>query len=165
MGFVKKKAPLADSRGAYAYALRLLTMREYSKYELYVKLVKKYDPQISKETVHRCVKEGILSEIRCIQMLFLHMKNCGYGPKRLKIEMLKRHLKDDLLESLDENIDWDEQAFFYLKKRLKTKPQGNKEVQKILSMLYRRGFSSSSCFYAIKRFNEWFDEEFSLSNS
>ena len=164
MAFMQRKAPLADARGAYAYALRLLTMREHSKYELYTKLVRKYEPQISKETVHRCVKEGVLSETRCLEMLCMHMKNCGYGPKRLKIEMLKRHLKDDLLESLDEDIDWDEQAFLFLKKRLKVKPQDNKEVQKTLSMLYRRGFSSSSCIYAIRRFNEWFDEEFSLSN-
>ena len=163
MGF-KKKAPIEDTKGAYAYALRLLTMREHSKYELYVKLIKKYDSQISKEIVHRCVNEGILSETRCVQMLCLHMKNCGYGPQRLKIEMLKRHLNYELLENVDEEIDWDEQAFLVLKKRLKTKPIDNLEIKKVLSMLYRRGFSSSSCICALRRFNEWFDEEFSLSN-
>ena len=152
MGF-KKKAPIEDTKGAYAYALRLLTMREHSKYELYVKLIKKYDSQISKEIVHRCVNEGILSETRC-----------GYGPQRLKIEMLKRHLNYELLENVDEEIDWDEQAFLVLKKRLKTKPIDNIEIKKVLSMLYRRGFSSSSCICALRRFNEWFDEEFSLSN-
>lgn len=141
-----------DYKKALNYALRLLSAREYSRYELYTKLTKKFSIELAKTVLKICDDYGYVSDKRCAQMLINHMHSAHYGQKRLFLEALKRHLDKNLVYDLAQDVDWLNIALELLHKKYEVLPSENFERNKILAFLYRRGFSMPICYQALENF-------------
>lgn len=151
-GLQGRGAPSDDVSAALNAALRLLTRREYSLWELKRKLAERYTPEAVEAAAARCVEEGWQSEARTAEMLLRHMLFEGYGPRKLYLEMQKRRLDRALLATLDKP-DWEGCATDALRRRYGSKAerlQDRAERQKALAFLYRRGFGSEQCLSALK---------------
>lgn len=147
-----KGAPSDDVSAALNAALRLLTRREYSLWELKRRLAGRYTPAAVEAATERCVAEGWQSEARTAEMLLRHMLFEGYGPKKLYLEMQKRRLDRALLATLD-TPDWEGCATEALRRRYGSgaeRLQERAERQKALAFLYRRGFGSEQCLTALR---------------
>ncbi len=148
-----KKSTQKDTDAAHALnaALRFLTSREYSKYELYTKLCVRYSAEAAKEAIRKCIENGWQSEERYTAMLFEHFVNRGYGPSRFILEARKKRIGAEYYEELLSAQDWTACAYSYLKRKLKLEASPEyQERQKILSSLYRRGFSQEDCIAALE---------------
>ncbi len=150
---VKVKEKDNDVAHATNAALRILTRREYSKVELYKKLLLKYTPQASKAAVHKCIENNWQSEERYTQMLFNHIVNQCYGPRKFVLECTKKGVNQEYYQSFIDETDWQEIAFNYLNKKLSKEVEYTfEDKQKILASLARRGFSNSTCINALNCF-------------
>lgn len=141
-----------DYKKALNYALRLLSAREYSRYELYTKLTKKFSAELSKAALKACDDYGYVSDKRCMQMLINHMYSAHYGQKRLFLEAAKRRLDKNLVYDMSQDVEWLNIALDLLHKKYKILPEEAFERQKILAFLYRRGFSAPVCYQALENF-------------
>ena len=88
---VKKKDE--DPAHALNAALRLLTRREYSILELYTKLYQRYTKEAVKDAIKKCIDNNWQSEERYMEMLFNHLKNQCYGPRKVVMEATKKGVK------------------------------------------------------------------------
>lgn len=141
-----------DYKKALNYALRLLSAREYSRYELYTRLTKKFSVELSRAVLKTCDDCGYVSDKRCIQMLINHMYSAHYGQKRLFLEAVKRCLDKNLVYEMSQNVEWLNIALELLHKKYEVLPSEAPERQKILAFLYRRGFSAPVCYQALESF-------------
>lgn len=142
----------ADKNKAYNAALRLLTSREYSKRELYLKLRNKYTDDAALDAVKRCIAEGWQSDDRYIQMLIRHMELKLYGPVKFRQEALKKGLSEELIAPYMESTDWLSFALEALKHKYGELKLDYSGKQKALAMLYRRGFTAGLCTKALSLF-------------
>ncbi len=139
-----------DYKRALNYALRLLSAREYSRFELLSKLKAKFTYDVSLQVLKTCDEYNYVSDSRCAQMLINHMQSCHYGPTRLFMESRKRRINDDVVKDLIEDVDWLSLACELLDRKIKDFPKTPNERNKILSFLYRRGFSAGICYKALE---------------
>lgn len=146
--------PQALYRRALNYALRLLSAREYSRYELITKLLQKYPQALAHQALAYCDEYGYVSDERCAQMLINHMYSAHYGPMRLNLEAAKRKIPTSIIEPLVAEVDWLKIALELLYKKYAEIPSDLKERQKILAFLYRRGFSADICYKAVDNFDK-----------
>lgn len=150
---VKVKEKDNDVAHAINAALRILTRREYSKVELYKKLLLRYTTQAAKDAVHKCIENNWQSEERYTLMLFNHVVNQCYGPRKFILECSKKGVNQEYYQGFIEQTDWQEIAFKYLQKKLSKEIEYTfEEKQKILASLARRGFSNSTCINALNIF-------------
>ena len=147
-----EKSASIDYKKALNYALHLLSSREYSRFELYIKLAKKFSAEHSKAVLKVCDDYGYVSDKRCVQMLINHMYSAHYGQKRLFLEAVKRRLDKNLVYDMSQDVEWLNIALDLLHKKYKVLPADTLERQKILAFLYRRGFSASVCYQALENF-------------
>lgn len=141
-----------DVAHALNAALRCLTRREYSRIELIKKLNLRYTKNATDAAVKKCVENKWQSDERYAQMLFNHIVNQCYGPRKLMLEASKKGLSQSYYQEYLEETDWTEIAVKFLKKRLEVREYTFEEQQKILASVARRGFSNSSCISALQRF-------------
>ena len=146
--------PQALYKRALNYALRLLSAREYSRYELITKLLQKYPQDLAHQALAYCDESGYVSDERCAQMLINHMYSAHYGPMRLNLEAAKRTIPTSIIEPLVAKVDWLKIALELLYKKYAELPSDLKERQKILAFLYRRGFSADICYKAVDNFDK-----------
>lgn len=146
--------PQALYKRALNYALRLLSAREYSRYELITKLLQKYPQDLAHQALAYCDEYGYVSDERCAQMLINHMYSAHYGPMRLNLEAAKRKIPTSIIEPLEAKVDWLKIALELLYKKYAQIPSDLKERQKILAFLYRRGFSADICYKAVDNFDK-----------
>ncbi|MDD5868667.1 MAG: regulatory protein RecX, partial [Succinatimonas sp.] len=87
------KAKDDDVAHAVNAALRILTRREHSILELYKKLILKFTDKASKEAIKKCIENNWQSQERYMQMLFEHLVNQCYGPRKIALEASKKGVK------------------------------------------------------------------------
>ena len=122
--------PQALYKRALNYALRLLSAREYSRYELITKLLQKYPQDLAHQALAYCDEYGYVSDERCAQMLINHMYSAHYGPMRLNLEAAKRKIPTSIIEPLVAKVDWLKIALELLYKKYAQIPSDLKERQK-----------------------------------
>lgn len=148
---VKKKDE--DPAHALNAALRLLTRREYSILELYTKLAQRYTKEAAKNAIRKCIENNWQSEARYMEMLFNHLKNLYYGPRKVVQEASKKGVKAEYYQQYLDDTDWIEVALNFLNKKI---PSGSEltfeNKQKYLASLARRGFTTSDCLEAMQRY-------------
>ncbi len=148
---VKKKDE--DPAHALNAALRLLTRREYSILELYTKLSQKYTKEAVKDALKKCIDNSWQSEERYMEMLFNHLKNQCYGPRKVVMEASKKGVKSEYYQQYLDETDWIEIALTFLNKKIPNDLELTFEnKQKYLASLARRGFSTSDCLEAMERY-------------
>lgn len=127
-------------------ALGLLARREHSINELAHKLRHNAFDQANIDTVLAALcKEGLLNEARFIEN-FIHAKRArGYGPLRIRAELLERGIAQDLIEDHLKITDnaWLEEVRKVWQKRFKNRlPQDFKTRAQQMRFLHYRGFTA-----------------------
>ena len=133
----------------YNKALDLLSRREHSRKELYLKLISRFE---SKEDINlilnKLEKNKLLSDSRFTEEYVQARRRKGFGPIKISAELEKRGISDSLI-SAQINIyeDWDDLAQSTFQKRF---PEGIskdfKKLQKQKNFLSNKGFT----FYQIE---------------
>ena len=128
----------------YNKALDLLSRREHSRKELYLKLSKRFE---SKEdinlTLDKLEGNNLLSDSRFTEEYVQARRRKGFGAIKISIELEKRGVSDSLIsKEIDKFEDWENLAELTFKKRY---PDGAskdfKELQKQKTFLTNKGFT------------------------
>lgn len=93
-------------------AMDLLARREHGRVELTRKLRQRGAPvELIDSALERLAQEGLLSEARYLQSFVGYRARAGYGPLRIREELIQRGLpRADVEQALrDSGIDWGEQ--------------------------------------------------------
>ena len=119
-----------------------LSRREHSSKEIYQKMSRKVESkEMLLESIKELERDGLLSDERFAESYFQSRKRRGFGPLRIKSELIQRGVKENLFYSLEKEIDWSSNALVALKKKLNGKvPQETKEILKLKNFLNYRGF-------------------------
>jgi len=119
-----------------------LSRREHSSKEIYQKMSRKVESkEMLLESIKELERDGLLSDERFAESYFQSRKRRGFGPLRIKSELVQRGVKENLFYSLEKEIDWSSNALDALKKKLNGKvPQETKEILKLKNFLNYRGF-------------------------
>ena len=137
------------SAGVYNKALDLLSRREHSRKELYIKLTKRFDCKDEINlTLDQLEENNLLCDSRFTEEYVHSRRRKGFGPVKISMELEKRGVKDSLISSeIDKFNDWDKLAELSFKKRFPDGASKNfKELQKQKNFLSNKGFS----FYQIE---------------
>ena len=119
-----------------------LSRREHSSKEIYQKMSRKVESkEMLLESIKELERDGLLNDERFAESYFQSRKRRGFGPLRIKSELIQRGVKENLFYSLEKEIDWSSNALDALKKKLNGKvPQETKEILKLKNFLNYRGF-------------------------
>ena len=137
------------SAGVYNKALDLLSRREHSRKELYIKLTKRFDCKDEINlTLDQLEENNLLCDSRFTEEYVHSRRRKGFGPEKISMELEKKAVKDSLISSeIDKFNDWDKLAKLSFKKRFPDGASKNfKELQKQKNFLTNKGFS----FYQIE---------------
>jgi regulatory protein len=89
-------APASEIRSR---ALKLLTTREHTRYELWRKLHRRgYDADAVHAVLEQLVQEGLLSEQRLLDAYVIERLDKGFGPLRIRAELLAKGLSDAAID-------------------------------------------------------------------
>ena len=119
-----------------------LSRREHSSKEIYQKMSRKVESkEMLLESIKELQRDGLLSDERFAESYFQSRKRRGFGPLRIKSELIQRGVKESLFYSLEKEIDWSSNALDALKKKLNGKvPQETKEILNLKNFLNYSGF-------------------------
>ena len=137
------------SAGVYNKALDLLSRREHSRKELYIKLTNRFDCKDEINlTLDQLEENNLLCDSRFTEEYVHSRRRKGFGPVKISMELEKKGVKDSLISSeIDKFNDWDKLAELSFKKRFPDGASKNfKELQKQKNFLTNKGFS----FYQIE---------------
>ena len=128
----------------YNKALDLLSRREHSRKELYLKLTKRFE---SKEninlTLDRLEENNLLSDSRFAEEYVLARRRKGFGPIKITVELQNRGVNESLIfNEIQRFDDWVSLARKSFKKKFPNGPSSDlKELQKQKIFLVNKGFS------------------------
>ena len=150
-------------RKALNTALRILTRRDHSKYELEQKLKQRgITGEVLDSVISACERYDYLDDERTAQVFIRQLVRKGYGLKRIQYELKKKGIKgqriqDILADSLSE-IDEREcaqQVFQKHRRRFAREKNISKRKDKIYRFLYARGFSEGIISELMKKASEF----------
>lgn len=126
-------------------ALNLLARREHSESELMRKLrTKNFLAEDIRPVLTQLAQEGLLSNARFAENYIHFRRNKGYGPVRIRIELLERGLTEDFIEhhlNMADNA-WFTEARHVWQKRFKGQlPRDFKSRAQQMRFLHYRGFT------------------------
>ena len=128
----------------YNKALDLLSRREHSRKELYLKLTKRFE---SKEninlTLDRLEENNLLSDSRFAEEYVHARRRKGFGPIKITVELQNRGVNESLIfNEIQRFDDWVSLARKSFKKKFPNGPSNDlKELQKQKNFLANKGFS------------------------
>ena len=148
-----------SSNKALNTALRILTPRDHSKYELVQKLKQRGFSRVDiDDAISGCVRFDYINDVRTAQVYIRQLKRKGYGKKRIRLELNKKRLKGDRIQGiLDQSVseaDEREGAARVLKKNIKRFEREKdrlKRRDKIYRFLNARGFTPGVIAEYVKR--------------
>ena len=150
------------NKSALNTALRILTPRDHSKYELVQKLKQRgFSRDDIDDAISACVRFDYINDVRTAQIYIRQLKRKGYGKKRIRLELNKKRLKGDRIQGiLDQSVseaDEREGAARILKKNIKRFEREKdrlKRRDKIYRFLNARGFSPGVIAESVKRYDK-----------
>jgi len=137
------------NKSALNAALRILTPREHSKYELDKKLKQRgFSSKDIDDAISACERFDYINDDRTATVYIRQLKRKGYGKKRIQLELNKKGLMGARIQGiLDQSVsetDELEGAARILKKNIKRFEREKdrlKRRDKIYRFLHARGFS------------------------
>lgn len=138
-------------------AINLLSRREYSRHELYQKLVARTSSEIYViQLLDQLANAGYQSDQRFAESFIRSRINRGLGQMRIERELKEKGIEQDLIEqSFEENIDWFQLAYECgLRKFRSLNLADYKEKQKAFRYLAYRGFSIEQIHFAVENYLE-----------
>jgi len=156
------KSKSTPNNSALHAALRILTPRDHSKYELVQKLKQRGFSRVDiDDAISACVRFDYINDVRTAQVYIRQLKRKGYGKKRIRLELNKKRLKGDRVQGiLDQSVseaDEREGAARILKKNVKRFEREKdrlKRRDKMYRFLNARGFSKDIIAENLKRYNQ-----------
>lgn len=149
-------------------ALYLLGGRDYSRKELYKKLLNNYSPETCEKTVAFAEEYGYLDEERYARRLARsYIEGKKYGVRRAALMMSQKGLDREIIDAALEQFP-DEARQGALEELIEQKYydrifgegiEGRKELQKVIAALARRGYSYGEIKNAIDTVRENAGEE------
>jgi len=137
----------------YASAIRMLTGREHSCFELVEKLKKKgHGSDDIDDVVAQLLKDKYLNDARFAEMFIRSKSKRGIGPIKIQMELQQRSVDSSLIdEYLDFNQpDWFESAIEVRCKRFgEVLPDDVNEKAKQIRFLQQRGFTQKQIMSVI----------------
>lgn len=126
----------------------MLARREHSQRELRVRLEHGgYDEAAAAEAIKRLGDQNYQDDERFGEMLLRARIAHGYGPARIRAELLSHGLKAAVIEALIQSagVDWDALALAQLRKKYGSRPAvDHAERGKRAQFLLRRGFAAAT---------------------
>ena len=156
---MKSNKPNSSSKSVLNSALRILTRRDHSRYELVRKLKQRgFSIEDIDDAVADCERLDYINDERTVKVYIRQLKRKGYGKKRIQLELNKKGLKGDrILGILDQNVseaDEREGAARILNKNIKRFEREKdrlKRRDKIYRFLHARGFAQSVISHILRR--------------
>jgi len=132
-------------------AVRILTHRDHSKYELKQKLQKRgFESRDIDAVIAECKRLDYINDRRTARVYILQLKRKCFGKRYIRMALKKKRLGGAAIEQiLPENYpdaDERENAGKLLEKKRKAferEPDAKKRSDKIYRFLYSRGFSTA----------------------
>lgn len=147
----KSKEPTAA--GARETALRALSRREHTAFELQHKLARRgHDAATVEDVIGHLAASGWQSDIRYAEMLVRNRASQGYGPLRIEHDLFQAGVADAMIRSAmaQAGIDWAECCAQLHQRRFKRVPDGPAEWQKQYRYLTAHGFTAEQVRRALK---------------
>ena len=142
------------NKDAYKSALKMLTRREHSCFELRQKLLKQdYLHDEIDEVLEALKQAGFQSDRRYVEMLIRARQNQGYGPVRIQHELSEKGVDSTLYSDLiiEDDEVWSELAREVREKKYGAEsPEDFKAQAKQMKFLQYRGFSMRHISNAMK---------------
>jgi SOS response regulatory protein OraA/RecX len=140
--------PEAVSKKLMSRAGSLLRRRSYSRGELAGKLLKLADPLEVEAVLDRLEEVDLLNDSKyAYNLAFYRLRECGWGPDRVRHALLARQVAADLVEAALDRIlqEHGERPMLegYLDRYCAKNgmPSDRKGIQRLLLHLQRRGFT------------------------
>ncbi len=134
---------LTEARHA---AVRMLAMREHSRVELVRKLERRHAPETVAQVLDELAAQGLQSDERFAEQYVHSRRNKGYGPVRIRAELVERGIADGLISrELDGfgNEEWRSLMHEVAQRRFgATPPEDRREMARRGRFLASRGFPS-----------------------
>lgn len=137
-------APVVDAAEIRSRALKLLTTREHSRYELWRKLHRRgYPAEDVNAVLDQLAVEGLLSEERLLAAYVAERLEKGFGPLRIRSELQAKGLSD---AAIDPHLDLQDDQLLTLMARVdagkfgETPPNDRRTLAKRARFLEYRGF-------------------------
>ncbi|AMO56100.1 hypothetical protein GZ77_04605 [Endozoicomonas montiporae] len=135
-----QQQPEQDVRRA---AMDLLARREHSYSELCYKLKGRFEAQSVETALNKLVDDGLQSDDRFAEAYVRARGNKGYGPARIRMELLQKGLSQSLISNylFDDDDKWFEEASRMKTKKLREdRNPTSAERAKLYRFLAQRGF-------------------------
>ncbi len=146
-----------DKRQAYQTAIKMLTTREHSAYELTQKLNKReYSRTIIENLLLDLQNKGYQSDERFAEQYTRQRFTKGYGPLSIRAKLYERGIDSSLAaDALNElRVDWVEHAVDVIGRKFRPDEITSTEPKiesRIARFLQTRGFSSSVALRALQQ--------------
>ena len=146
---IGSQQPKSNYQKVFNSAIRILTGRDHSKYELTRKLKRRgFKPEDIEKAVSECIRLDYINDERTARVYISQLIRKGYGLNRIRHDMKKKGLggtqiQNILSESISDANEHDS-AVKILKKnirRFERESDPKKRRDKIYRFLYARGFS------------------------
>ena len=109
-----------------------LSRREHSSKEIYQKLSRRVESkEMLLQSIEDLKRDGLLSDERFADSYFQSRKRRGFGPLKIKNELIQRGVKESFFYSLNEETDWHIFALDALKKMNGKYPEGTKKFSNL----------------------------------
>ena len=130
----------------YDMALKYINIKMRSKYEIYNYLIKKCDKKIVDETIEKLKENGYINDRQYVKSFIVDKINLNkYGENRIKSELLKLKIDENIINEELENINEDD-IINNLETLIDKKMKSNKTYagdvlkQKLLSDFMNKGY-------------------------
>jgi regulatory protein len=146
---VKHKLSQSDDQRALNSALRILTGRDHSRYELVQKLRQRgFMPEAVEHAVSECERLDYVNDERTTRLYIGQLIRKGFGARRIRLELKRKGLRgqtvrvmlSETLSDIDE-LEIARQIFRKHIKRFERESDPQNKKNKIYRFLYARGFS------------------------
>jgi len=139
----KHPEPLADAREA---AIRLLARREHALLELRHKLQQRgFAAAVIEAVLQQLVAEDLLSDNRYAEIYALSRVDKGYGPWRIRRELLEHGVSEEIISTVLKNFDndWMDKLAGLHRKRFAALPPPDHSAEQAaqIRFLRQRGFT------------------------
>ena len=156
----KRQMTEGSYRKAFNTALRLLTRRDHSKYELAQKLKQRaFADDVIEKVLLECERLDYLNDERTAKVFTDQLLRKGYGAKRIRAELKRkgltgRRIAGSLSAMLSEAGEQENAERVLMKniKRFDREDDRQKRMAKIFRFLYSRGFSTEAISGVMKKY-------------
>lgn len=151
--------PDPSRKRALKSALRILTRRDHSRYELVRKLKQRgFGNEDIDEAVSCCQQFDYINDERTARLYMRQLKRKGYGKKRIQLELNKKglkgasiqHILDESVSAIDERVGA-ERILKKNMKRFEREKDAQKKRDKIYRFLQARGFTGEVITQTLKK--------------